>query len=116
MRAIVCMTALVCSVGHDGTLKFVGEEWTRGDYPRSFNFDPAGRFLYSCNQRDDNIAVFKVNRKTGGLTFTGTTRRLAIRPSSCFLTSPIRAQNFNQIDPANCTSLRIVWQIHRPPI
>jgi len=61
----------VFSVGHDGMLKFVGEEWTRGNYPRSFNFDPAGRFLYSCNQRDDNIAVFNVNRKTGGLTFTG---------------------------------------------
>jgi 6-phosphogluconolactonase (cycloisomerase 2 family) len=61
----------VFSVGHDGTLKFVCEEWTRGNYPRSFNFDPAGRFLYSCNQRDDNIAVFNVNRKTGGLTFTG---------------------------------------------
>jgi 6-phosphogluconolactonase len=61
----------VFSVGHDGSLKFVSEEWTRGDYPRSFNFDPAGRFLYSCNQRDDNISVFKVNRKTGALTFTG---------------------------------------------
>jgi len=61
----------VFSVGHDGTLKFIGEEWTRGNYPRSFNFDPAARFLYSCNQRDDNVAVFKVNRRTGGLTFTG---------------------------------------------
>ena len=61
----------VFSVGPDGRLKFVGEEWTRGDYPRSFNFDPAGRFLYSCNQRDDNIAVFKVNHRTGGLTFNG---------------------------------------------
>lgn len=61
----------VFSVGHDGTLKLLGEEWTRGNYPRSFNFDPTGRFLYSCNQRDDNITVFRVNRRTGGLTFTG---------------------------------------------
>ena len=61
----------VFSVGHDGMLKFVCEEWTRGNYPRSFNFDPTGCFLYSCNQRDDNITVFSVNRKTGGLTFTG---------------------------------------------
>jgi len=30
-----------------------------------------GPFLYSCNQRGDNIAVFRVNRKTGGLIFTG---------------------------------------------
>ena len=61
----------IFSVGPDGTLAFVGEEWTRGDYPRSFNFDPSGRFLYCCNQRGDNITVFRVDRKTGGLSFTG---------------------------------------------
>jgi 6-phosphogluconolactonase len=59
------------AVGETGTLTFVGEEWTRGDYPRSFNFDPTGTFLYSCNQRGDNIAAFRVDRKSGGLTFTG---------------------------------------------
>jgi 6-phosphogluconolactonase len=61
----------IFSTGADGTLKFVGEEWTRGNYPRSFNFDPTGQFLYCCNQRGDNIAAFRVDRKTGGLTFTG---------------------------------------------
>jgi len=59
------------AVGKDGTLKYAGEEWTRGDYPRSFNFDPTGNFLYSCNQRADAVTTFRVNRKTGGLTFTG---------------------------------------------
>jgi 6-phosphogluconolactonase len=61
----------IFSIGPKGDLTFVGEEWTRGNYPRSFNFDPAGEFLYCCNQRADNIAVFRVDRKTGGLTFTG---------------------------------------------
>jgi 6-phosphogluconolactonase (cycloisomerase 2 family) len=61
----------IFSVGAAGTLTWVGEEWTRGNYPRSFNFDPAGRFLYSCNQRGDNLAVFRIDRRTGGLTFTG---------------------------------------------
>jgi 6-phosphogluconolactonase (cycloisomerase 2 family) len=61
----------IFSVRSTGELKFLGEEWTRGNYPRSFNFDPSGRFLYSCNQRGDNIAVFQVNRRTGGLAFTG---------------------------------------------
>jgi 6-phosphogluconolactonase (cycloisomerase 2 family) len=61
----------IFSVGPTGTLTFVGEEWTRGNYPRSFNFDPTGRFLYCCNQRGDNIAVFRVDGKTGGLHFTG---------------------------------------------
>ncbi|MBC8352305.1 MAG: lactonase family protein [Planctomycetes bacterium] len=59
------------SIGETGELTFVTEEWTRGNYPRSFNFDPTGQFLYSCNQRGDNIAVFRVDRKSGGLTFTG---------------------------------------------
>lgn len=61
----------IFSVGSDGTLSFVGDEWTRGNYPRSFNFDPSGEFLYCCNQRADNISVFRVDRKTGGLNFTG---------------------------------------------
>ncbi len=61
----------IFSVGENGTLTYVGDEWTRGNYPRSFNFDPTGGFLYSCNQRADNIAVFRVDRKTGGLDFTG---------------------------------------------
>lgn len=61
----------IFSVGSKGELTFVGEEWTRGDYPRSFNFDPTGQFLYCCNQRGDNIAVFQVNRQSGGLKFTG---------------------------------------------
>ena len=59
------------AIGENGTLTFVAEEWTRGDYPRSFNFDPTGNFLYSCNQRADNITAFRIDRKTGGLSFTG---------------------------------------------
>jgi 6-phosphogluconolactonase (cycloisomerase 2 family) len=61
----------IFSVGSDGTLTYVGEEWTRGNYPRSFGFDPTGRFLYCCNQRSDAITVFRVNRATGALSFTG---------------------------------------------
>lgn len=61
----------IFSIGTGGELKFVAEEWTRGNYPRSFNFDPTGKFLYCCNQRGDNIAVFAVNRTNGELKFTG---------------------------------------------
>ncbi|WP_165069670.1 lactonase family protein [Paludisphaera rhizosphaerae] len=61
----------VFSVGPDGDLAYVTEEWTRGDYPRSFSFDPTGRFLYCCNQRADHVAVFRVDRATGALAFTG---------------------------------------------
>lgn len=61
----------ILSVGEDGTMKLIGEEWTRGNYPRSFSFDPTGAFLYCCNQRADHVTTFRVDRKTGGLTFTG---------------------------------------------
>jgi 6-phosphogluconolactonase (cycloisomerase 2 family) len=64
-------TVGIFRVGSDGTLKFVDDVPTRGNYPRSFNFDPTGRFLYCCNQRADNMTVFAVNHETGGLTFTG---------------------------------------------
>src|SRR5262249_58889811 len=61
----------IFSVGTKGELTHVGEEWTRGNYPRSFAFDPTGRFLYCCNQRADNVTAFRVDAKTGGLAFTG---------------------------------------------
>jgi 6-phosphogluconolactonase len=61
----------IFAVGKKGQLRFVTEEWTRGNYPRSFNFEPDGRFLYSCNQRGDNLAVFRVHQGSGKLSFTG---------------------------------------------
>ena len=59
------------SIGNDGRLTWVGEVWTRGDYPRSITLDPAGDFLFSCNQRGDAVTSFRVNKKTGDLAFTG---------------------------------------------
>ena len=61
----------IFAVGDDGSLTYRREEWTRGDYPRSFEFDPTGQFLYCCNQRGDNITTYRVDRDTGGLEFTG---------------------------------------------
>jgi 6-phosphogluconolactonase (cycloisomerase 2 family) len=61
----------VFSIGRAGELAFASETWTRGDYPRSFNFDPTGNFMYSCNQRGDALTTFRIDRKTGGLAFTG---------------------------------------------
>ena len=61
----------VFSVGLKGTLTPAGDEWTRGNYPRSFGLDPTGRLLACCNQRADHVAVFRVDGVTGGLSFTG---------------------------------------------
>lgn len=61
----------IFSIGTTGELKYEGEEWTRGNYPRSFNFDPTGQFFYCCNQRTDNVTTYRVDKKTGRLKFTG---------------------------------------------
>jgi 6-phosphogluconolactonase (cycloisomerase 2 family) len=61
----------IFSIGQDGLLTYLGEEWTRGNYPRSFNFDPTGQFLYCCNQRADHVTVFRVHPVHGSLQFTG---------------------------------------------
>jgi len=71
------------SIGEGGKLKFAGEVWTRGDYPRSFNFDPVGKFVFSCNQRADAITSFLVNRETGELRFTG--RYTPVGTPSCIV-------------------------------
>jgi 6-phosphogluconolactonase (cycloisomerase 2 family) len=59
------------SIGEEGLLTLRGEQWTRGDYPRSFNIDPSGAFLFSCNQRSDAIAAFRRDKESGVLAFTG---------------------------------------------
>jgi 6-phosphogluconolactonase (cycloisomerase 2 family) len=61
----------IFSVGSDGRLTYLSEEWTRGNYPRSFSFDPTGHFLYCCNQRADAVTVFRVDPGSGRLAFTG---------------------------------------------
>ncbi len=73
-------------ISESGTLSFGGEEWTRGDYPRSFTIDPTGNFLYSCNQRADAITTFRVNRRTGALTFTGQYTAVGTPSHMVFLT------------------------------
>jgi len=61
----------IFAVGEEGKLTFVADEWTRGNYPRSFNFDPSGEFLFCCNQRADHVTTFRVDKATGLLHFTG---------------------------------------------
>ena len=75
----------VFAVGPSGELKFLSEEWTRGDYPRSFAFDPAGRYLYSLNQRGDAITTFRVDAASGRLSFTGQYTGVGTPSSMVFL-------------------------------
>ena len=78
----------IFSIGEDGLLTYVGEEWTRGNYPRSFSFDPSGFFLYCCNQRADHVTTFRVSDETGGLTFTG--QYTPVGNPSCIVVANLR--------------------------
>ncbi|MBY0589602.1 lactonase family protein [bacterium] len=60
----------IFSIGLQGELSYLGEEWTRGNYPRSFQIEPTGRFLYCCNQRADHVTIFRIDPKNGSLRFT----------------------------------------------
>lgn len=58
-------------IGETGQLTYLGEVWTQGNYPRSFTMDPSGNWLVCCNQRSDNLAIFRVDRASGQLEFSG---------------------------------------------
>jgi 6-phosphogluconolactonase len=74
------------SISATGTLEWRGEEWTRGNHPRAFNFDPTGKFFYVCNQFADAITTFRLNRKTGAITFNGQYTPVGSPASIIFLT------------------------------
>ncbi len=60
----------ILAVGSDGRVRWIGDEWTRGDYPRNIALDPSSRFMVACNQRSDQATVFRVNPASGALSFT----------------------------------------------
>ena len=61
----------VFAVAADGQLRMISDVWVHADYPRCVTIDPAGEFLYSCNQRGDSITSFRVIPSSGALQFTG---------------------------------------------
>jgi 6-phosphogluconolactonase len=61
----------IFDVAKSGAVTRVGEEWTRGDYPRSFTLDPSGKFLVCCNQRSDALTTYRVEEGGRKLAFTG---------------------------------------------
>jgi 6-phosphogluconolactonase len=74
------------AISADGTLTWQGEEWTRGNHPRAFNWDPTGKFFYVCNQFADAITTFRLNRETGAIAFTGQYTPVPSPASIIFLT------------------------------
>ncbi len=61
----------IFAVADDGRVRLLDTEWTRGDYPNHIALDPTGGVMIACNRRSDQATVFRVDRGTGGLAFTG---------------------------------------------
>ena len=64
-----------------GMIKLITHQYTFGEKPRNFNFDPTGKFLLVGNQDSDEIVVFKRDITTGLLTGTG--KRIAVGKPVC---------------------------------
>ncbi|WP_294241191.1 lactonase family protein [uncultured Chryseobacterium sp.] len=71
----------IFSTHHDGTLKTVGYQSTKGKHPRVFNLDPTGKFLIATNAGTGTVVVFKRNPETGLLKKVG--RKIKIKGVSC---------------------------------
>ncbi len=52
-----------------GSLRLVGYESTRGNWPRNFSLSPDDNYLLVANQRSDNIVSFKRDNTTGLLAY-----------------------------------------------
>ncbi|MEI9986250.1 MAG: beta-propeller fold lactonase family protein [Aliidongia sp.] len=64
-------TISILALAPDGRARLIGEVSTLADYPRSMGLTPDGRFLVSCNQLGDSLTLFRRDRATGALRFTG---------------------------------------------
>ena len=59
------------AIQKNGQLKFVSRDSVLGKAPRNFAIDPTGNYVLVANQNTDEVVVFKRNKKSGNLTFTG---------------------------------------------
>jgi 6-phosphogluconolactonase len=71
-------TLSVFSIGHDGKLKLIQTTPPVVNFPRGFGIDPTGHWLIDAGQKDNRIAVFKIDQATGKLTFTGQTESVGV--------------------------------------
>lgn len=66
----------IFSIGRDGKLTNVAITPAEVKEPRNFRIDPTGKWLLTEGQKSNNIAVFRLDPKTGRITPTGTTVQL----------------------------------------
>lgn len=53
-----------------GSIKYISEQPTFGNFPRNFTIHPSGKYLLAANQKSNDITIFKIDTTTGLLTYT----------------------------------------------
>ena len=58
-------TIVTYNIDASGLLTLGGHSDCGGIWPRNFSIDPSGKFMLVANQRSGNIAVFKIDQRSG---------------------------------------------------
>jgi 6-phosphogluconolactonase (cycloisomerase 2 family) len=72
------------SSGARGRLTLIEHTTRKIAFPRHFNIDPTGRWLYACNQKGDTIVPFAIDQSSGRLTETGLVTRVPVPVTPAF--------------------------------
>ena len=60
---------VIYALDADGLPRAIGQEATRGAWPRAFMIDPRGEFLVVGNRHTDSAAIFSIDADSGLLTY-----------------------------------------------
>ncbi|MEJ7647113.1 MAG: lactonase family protein [Chryseolinea sp.] len=71
----------IFAIATDGKITLKGQVNTGGKSPRNFLMDPKGEYMFVANQESDNVLLFQVNAKTGGLSVVG--KPIAVPSPAC---------------------------------
>jgi 6-phosphogluconolactonase len=81
-----CDTISVFAIALDGGLELIQSVPSVARFPRSFALDPEGRWLIVAGQKDNRIAVLKIDPATGRLTATDQAAEVGI--PTCVIFAP----------------------------
>ncbi len=83
-----CDTLSVFSIAADGRLTLQQSVPSVVQFPRSFALDPSGQWLIAAGQKDNKIAVFKIDPATGQLSATDQSAQVGTPVCVLFTTKP----------------------------
>jgi 6-phosphogluconolactonase (cycloisomerase 2 family) len=64
------------------TTPLTASPFTAGTGPSFLTIDPAGKFLYVCNQTGKTVSKFEINQDTGGIPTSTVATTLQLTPAA----------------------------------